>query len=223
MTTTAKKTDTHKYVVIFRGRYCIDVRIDAVSKAYIEELRRLGLTKTQIEQQWDINTALFQKVLDENYADELHIFGIAEHGLIQVFKLSGSRLPDINKLGVPIFEDDGIEKVKVKTEIPKPRPNSTIVACVTNEDGVMGHIELNLKSEFDPKNLTLIKTSGEAFVTDSAITGLEYIDGKDVIRENIDESSYLMAYPKVELFFCSEYDNEGREIPLFENGEWLKN
>ena len=164
---------THKYIVLFRGRYCIDVRIDAVPKAYIEKLKKVKLTKSQVEDGMEIGTALFQKVLDENYADELHIFGIAEHGMIQVFELSSSKLPDIDKMGKPIFEDDGIKKVKVDTETPKPRPNITIVGCVTNEDGVMGHIELNLSSKFDPKKLVLIKTSGSAFATDSAITGLK--------------------------------------------------
>jgi hypothetical protein len=131
-------------------------------------------------------------------------------------------LPNIDKLDKPIFEDDGINKVKVETETPKPKPNSTIVGCVCNEDGVMGHIELNLKSKFDPKKLTLIKTSGEAFATDSAITGLKYSDGKDVIEAKIDESEYLFAYPKVELFFCSDINAKGKEIPLFENGRWLE-
>ena len=217
---TIKKSTQHKYIVLFRGRYCIDVRIDAVPKSYIAKLRKVKLTKSQIEDGFEIGTVLYQKVLNENNADELHIFGIAEHGMIQVFELPGSTLPNIDKLGKPIFEDDGIEKVKVKTETPKPKPNSTIVGCVCNEDGVMGHIELNLKSKFDPKKLTLIKTSGEAFVTDSAITGLKYTDGKDVIEAKIDESEYLNAYPKVELFFCSDINAKGKEVALFENGEW---
>jgi hypothetical protein len=153
--TISKKSTLHKYIVLFRGRYCIDVRIDAVPKSYIAKLRKVKLTKSQIEDGFEIGTVLYQKVLNENYADELHIFGIAEHGMIQVFELSGSKLPNIDKLDKPIFEDDGINKVKVETETPKPRPNSTIVACVCNEDGVMGHIELNLKSKFDHKKLTL--------------------------------------------------------------------
>ena len=220
--TTAKNSSLHKYIIIFRGRYCIDVRIDVVPNSYISKLRKVKLTKTQIEDGFEIRTILYQKVLNENNADELHIFGIAEYGMIQVFESPGSKLPNIDKLGKPVFEDDGIEKVMVETVTPKPRPNTTIVGCVCNEDGVMGHIELNLKSKFDPKKLTLIKTSGQAFATDSAITGLKYVDGKDVIEAKIDDSAYLQAYPKVELFFCSYINAKGKEVPLFENGEWLE-
>ena len=213
----------HRYIAIFRGRSCIEVRIDTVPKQYISKLRKVKLTKQEIEDHISINYKLYQKVLNEQHADELHILGMGDHGLIQVYENTSQVLPPLDKLGQPIYEDDGIKKIVVKTKTPKPTPNSNVVACLCAQDGVIGHIELDLELPFDPSKLTLILTSGSAYATDSAITGIEYLDGKNIIAKDLDSSEYLYTYPKVEIFFCSNYDNNGSEIPLFEDGEWVNN
>jgi len=217
------KNIKYSYILIFRGRSCIEVRIDNVPQSYISKLRKIKLSKDQIKENLSINYVLYEKVLNEMYADELHMFGMGDHGLIQVYQNFGHSHPPIDKMGNVIYEDDGISKLKVETVTPIPRPKSTIVACLCAQDGVMGHIDLELKEAFNPAKLTLILTSGDAFLTDSAITGIKYDDEGSLIEATINSSEYLLTYPKAEIFFCSDYDENGKEIPLFEDGEWVQN
>lgn len=104
----------HRYIAIFRGRSCIEVRIDVVSNEYVSKLKKIKLTKNEIEEGISINYKLYEKVLNEMYADELHIFGMGEHGLIQIYEKSSNKFQTLEELGKPIYEDDGIKKLAVK-------------------------------------------------------------------------------------------------------------
>ena len=201
-----------KYTLIFSGRNSHNIRIDAITGDYLEELRNTP------------DEDLYQKAYEDNFGDELRIYGIdAWAGFIEVFETNGSKTLSYEDLGKPFItiqgDDSGI--VSIETNEPMPEPNSLIIGCVSIEDGIMGHIDLELADRFDPKNLSVIFTSGQKYVTDSAITGIQYKNGKEVIKESINSSEYLNSTPKGEIFYCSRFDEESNEIPLFENGEWV--
>jgi hypothetical protein len=202
----------YHYTLIFRGRYSVNVRIDTISEEYLRDLRSTP------------EDELFYKMYDENYGDELSILGISPlAGCIEVFNDPGRVNHTYEQLGKPIItlQGDASGTMSMSIDEPAPRPNSIVAGCVSNQDGIMGHVILNLDEPFDVEKLSVIYTSAEKFNTDSAINGILYQNGKQLIKEYIDESYYLDTVPKVEFFFCSHFDENLKETPLFSDHNWL--
>lgn len=207
-----KSTKKFNYTLIFGGRYSIEARIDSISEEYLNELKRTP------------EDELFEKVLYDNSGDEARIYGInAQTGYIEVFNRPKGKLVKYEKLGKPLMTIQGDSSGTIDLEMiePSPQPDSLIVGCVVNQDGIMGHIDLELDSPFNPLNLIVVYMSGEAFVTDSAITGIKYRNRKNLIEASIDETCYSNSVVKQEIFYCSRFDHDLSEIPLFENQEWV--
>jgi hypothetical protein len=197
---------TYNYTLIFKGRYSLEIRIDSISEDYLAELRDTP------------DDDLFYKMYDENYGDELCIYGIsAEAGCIEVFNTPKSNTPSYEDLGKPIItlHGDAAGKLDVQFIESLPQPNSLIAGCVTNQDGTMGHIDLKLSAPFDVNNLSVIYTSASKFGEGGAITGIRYKNSKVQIEEYIDRAYYLDVTPKSETFFCSRFDADLKEIPLY--------
>jgi hypothetical protein len=207
-----KSPKKFNYTLIFGGRSSIEARIDTISEEYLEVLRETP------------EDELFEKALNDNYGDEARIYGInAQTGYIEVFNRPKGKLVEYEKLGKPLITLRGDRSGSMTLEMiePSPQPDSLIVGCVINQDGIMGHIDLELDSSFNPVNLTVVYMSGEAFVTDSAITGIKYRNGKNLIEASIDETCHTNLIIKDEIFYCSRFDHDLNEVPLFENKEWV--
>jgi hypothetical protein len=206
------KVKIHNYTLIFKGRYSLDIRIDSISEDYLDELRNTP------------DDELFNKMYNENYGDELCVYGInAYSGYIEVFNGLKSNSPSYEDLGKPIItlHGDAAGKMGLDFIEPSPQPNSLIAGCVTNQDGIMGHIDLQLNAPFDVKKLSVIYTSASNYEAEGAITGIRYKNGEEQIEEYIDGTYYLDTTPKSEIFYCSRFDENLEEIPLYENGEWV--
>lgn len=206
------KMKTYNYTLIFKGRYSLDIRIDAISEEYLTELRNTP------------DDDLFNKMYNENYGDELCVYGISAYsGFIEIFNAPKSDTSSYEDLGKPIItlHGDATGQIGIEINEPSPQPNSLIAGCVTNQDGIMGHIDLQLNAPFDPAKLSVIYTTAKRYEAEGAITGIKYKNGKELIEEYIDGTYYLDTTPKSEIFYCSRFDEDLEEIPLFENGEWV--
>lgn len=201
----------NKYHLIFGGRGCIDARIDLTNQEEIDELRE--------EEDRD---ELLYRVQDISIGDEAHIYGVSNYsGYIKVYELFEGQT-HINEEQEPIITINTDEFPRVETTNINPSADQFIIGYIINQDGKIGHLELETESAFDISNLTLKYTSGSAIGCDSAITGIKYkSNDTEIDFDNIDPDNYLEAYPKVELCFISRFDKDLNEEVIYDYNGWF--
>lgn len=201
----------NRYHLIFGGHGCIDARIDLTNQEKIDDLRE--------EEDED---ELLYRVQDSIVGDEAHIYGVSNYsGYIKVYELSEGQT-NINDDQQPIITIDTDEFPRVETTNFKPPADQFIIGFVTNQDGKIGHIELETESAFDVSNLTLKYTDGDMIADESAITGIKYkSNDNEVDLDHINTELYLEAYPKVELCFISRFDKDLNKEVIYDYHGWF--
>jgi hypothetical protein len=164
---------------------------------------------------------MLRKAYDAVHGGAFYVFGISRlSGLIRVYGQPSNPNEFPRELDECQYELTPAN-LKIESEITSAQPNTTILARVNNQDGTIGHIDLCLDQPFDSNNLVLIESSAEQFGGEAAIGSIRYKTSSQDIEEDIDFDAYLYTRSKVELCWVSDIDSNQKEIPLYENNEWV--